>query len=213
MNQCRCKNYEPEKPPLPASVHVHDCPDCSFCGTISVTDGGRDEAYDIYICPKSHSFIMRYGNDDKYLSYPLWKVTKILLGEPCLTFGPTTPPQNPWRKGDRVWNNGRPGTVVETRGYGWTAVHYDDTPEGQFTAHYRPNCLERIPEPKKAQLGPHPFVPGYWVGRPGLCPNHELNLDKVCDTRTTDRHEWQECDGSWHPCDGFVAYSVEQVTG
>jgi hypothetical protein len=60
-------------------------------------------------------------------------------------------------------------------------------------------------------LGPHPFKKGDWVGR-RIPISYELNLDEVMNTRTTDRHEWMEGDGSWHPCPGFVAYSVERVT-
>ena len=58
-------------------------------------------------------------------------------------------------------------------------------------------------------LGPHPFKVGDWVGNPGGC---KLNLDRVVDTRTTDRHEWQEADGSWHYCECLVVYSIERVT-
>jgi hypothetical protein len=65
---------------------------------------------------------------------------------------------NPWRKGDRVWHHGRAGTVTETRGYSWTAVHLDDMPDREYRAFYRPDDLELIRPSKDREL-----LAGQWV--------------------------------------------------
>jgi hypothetical protein len=42
-------------------------------------------------------------------------------------------------------------------------VHYDDMPEGQWTGHHRPDCLERIPQPENDRMPNFKFEVGQTV--------------------------------------------------
>lgn len=76
-------------------------------------------------------------------------------------------------------------------------------------------------------LGPHPFrlydyvTANYRndpVWKTSMVWHGELGKRialLVCDTRTTDRHEWQDFHGDWHNCEDYVtcySFMKERVT-
>jgi hypothetical protein len=62
-------------------VHVHDCNDCTYKGTVVQSIDGLPQLFDVYYCPKHHEIIVRHGSDpDAYGAWPMREVRSLPAG-------------------------------------------------------------------------------------------------------------------------------------